>query len=60
MGGAGILEGQPDHVLIDAQGAPVLIDIEGLMFFDAEWEHAFLRLRFGRHYQRPREANARR
>ena len=26
---------------------PVLIDIEGLMFFDVEWEHVFLRLRFG-------------
>ena len=21
------------------------------MFFDAEWEHAFLRIRFGEHYQ---------
>lgn len=40
----------PDHVLVDEQGGPVLIDIEGLMFFDAEWEHAFLRLRFGAHY----------
>lgn len=40
----------PDHVLIDEGGGPVLIDIEGLMFFDAEWEHAFLRLRFGEHY----------
>ena len=40
----------PDHVLVDEKGAPVLIDIEGLMFFDAEWEHAFLRLRFGEHY----------
>lgn len=42
----------PDHVLVDAQGAPVLIDIEGLMFFDAEWEHSFLRLRFGEHHPR--------
>jgi hypothetical protein len=41
----------PDHVLVDGLGAPVLIDIEGLMFFDAEWEHAFLRLRFGPHYR---------
>jgi hypothetical protein len=40
----------PDHVLIDDQGHPVLIDIEGLMFFDVEWEHAFLQLRFGNHY----------
>jgi Phosphotransferase enzyme family len=32
----------PDHVLADRLGQPVLIDIEGLMYFDAEWEHAFL------------------
>lgn len=40
----------PDHVLLDAEGRPALIDIEGLMYFDAEWEHAFLRQRFGPHY----------
>ncbi|MFI5533168.1 phosphotransferase family protein [Kitasatospora sp. NPDC051853] len=40
----------PDHVLVDRQGQPVLIDIEGLMFFDPEWEHVFLRLRFAEHY----------
>ncbi|MEQ4300595.1 aminoglycoside phosphotransferase family protein [Plantactinospora sp. B6F1] len=40
----------PDHVLVNADGEPVLIDIEGLMFFDVEWEHVFLRLRFGAHY----------
>ncbi|MFF4545470.1 phosphotransferase [Streptomyces sp. NPDC001435] len=40
----------PDHVLVDADGNPVLIDIEGLMYFDAEWEHVFLRLRFGPAY----------
>ncbi|MBY8880078.1 phosphotransferase family protein [Actinacidiphila acidipaludis] len=40
----------PDHVLVDGEGRPVLIDIEGLMFFDVEWEHVFLRLRFGPHY----------
>lgn len=40
----------PDHVLLDAEGNPALIDIEGLMYFDAEWEHVFLRIRFGRHY----------
>ncbi|MGV9288266.1 hypothetical protein [Streptomyces sp. NPDC003719] len=27
-----------------------MIDIEGLMFFDAEWEHVFLQLRFGDQY----------
>ena len=41
----------PDHVLVDRRGAPVLIDIEGLMYFDVEWEHVFVRLRFGRHYE---------
>jgi hypothetical protein len=40
----------PDHVLTDGDGRPVLIDIEGLMYFDPEWEHVFLRLRFGVHY----------
>ncbi|MGD0702082.1 MAG: aminoglycoside phosphotransferase family protein [Trebonia sp.] len=42
----------PDHVLLDGQQMPVVVDIEGAMYFDAEWEHAFLRLRFGRHYKR--------
>ncbi|WP_371674407.1 aminoglycoside phosphotransferase family protein [Streptomyces sp. NBC_00289] len=40
----------PDHVLLAADGRPALIDIEGLMYFDAEWEHVFLELRFGRWY----------
>jgi hypothetical protein len=40
----------PDHVLVDGRGLPVLIDIEGAMFFDPEWEHAFAKLRFGRHF----------
>jgi Phosphotransferase enzyme family len=48
----GLIHGElgPDHVLIDEQGHPVIIDIEGVMFFDVEWEHAFLELRFGEHY----------
>ncbi|MFJ7134412.1 phosphotransferase [Streptomyces fungicidicus] len=48
----GLIHGElgPDHVLVDASGHPVLIDIEGLMFFDVEWEHVFLRLRFGDRY----------
>jgi len=41
----------PDHIYLDDAGAPVLIDIEGLMHFDLEWEHAFLRLRFGAAYE---------
>ncbi|KPM51895.1 aminoglycoside phosphotransferase [Frankia sp. R43] len=49
----GLIHGElgPDHVLVDRHGQPVLIDIEGLMFFDVEWEHTFLRLRFGEHYR---------
>ncbi|MFE4518688.1 phosphotransferase family protein [Kitasatospora sp. NPDC056783] len=35
----------PDHVLVDATGRPVLIDLEGAMYFDVEWEHVFLRIR---------------
>ncbi|WP_307851321.1 phosphotransferase [Nocardiopsis sp. MG754419] len=52
----GLVHGElgPDHVLVDASGAPVLIDVEGLMFFDVEWEHAFLSLRFGAWYGRLR------
>ena len=49
----GLIHGElgPDHVLVDAAGRPVLIDIEGLMYFDVEWEHAFLEIRFRRHYE---------
>ncbi|MEV0096321.1 phosphotransferase [Streptomyces sp. NPDC050738] len=36
----------PDHVLVTPDGEPVVIDIEGLMYFDAEWEHVFLEHRF--------------
>lgn len=35
-----------DHILLDAAARPVLVDIEGLTYFDVEWEHAFLELRF--------------
>jgi Phosphotransferase enzyme family len=49
----GLIHGElgPDHVLVDSRGHPVLIDIEGVMFFDTEWEHAFAELRFGEHYR---------
>jgi hypothetical protein len=40
----------PDHVLIDRRGEPVLIDIEGTMYFDVEVEHVWVRMRFGEHY----------
>jgi hypothetical protein len=45
----GLVHGElgPGHVLLDDTGAPVLIDIEGVTWFDVEWEHAFLRLTFG-------------
>ena len=48
----GLIHGElgPDHVLVDADGHAVLIDIEGLMYFDVEWEHVFLQLRFGKRY----------
>jgi hypothetical protein len=41
-----------DHVLVDADGSPVLIDIEDLMYFDVEWEHAHMQVRLGRDWAR--------
>ncbi|MEU4774570.1 phosphotransferase [Micromonospora sp. NPDC023644] len=48
----GLIHGElgPDHVLVDERDRPVLVDIEGAVFLDAEWEHAFLELRFGDAY----------
>lgn len=48
----GLVHGElgPDHVLVDGAGEPVLIDIEGLMYFDVEWEHAFCEMRFKYYY----------
>ncbi len=40
-----------DHVMLDDEGRPVIIDVEGVMLFDAEWEHAFTRMRFGKSYE---------
>ena len=40
----------PDHVLLDRRGEPALIDIEGVMYSDAEAEHVWTRMRFGPHY----------
>jgi hypothetical protein len=37
-----------DHVLVDGDGNPVIIDIEDLMYFDVEWEHAHMQVRLGR------------
>jgi hypothetical protein len=52
----GLVHGElgPDHVLVDDRGEPVLIDIEGAMYFDVEWEHVFLEIRFREHYGRLR------
>jgi aminoglycoside phosphotransferase (APT) family kinase protein len=44
----------PDHVLLDRHGDPVLIDIEGAKYFDAEAEHLWMRMRFGGHYPKLR------
>ncbi|MER6162123.1 aminoglycoside phosphotransferase family protein [Streptomyces sp. NPDC001868] len=41
----------PDHVRVDADGNPVVVDIEGLMYFDVEWEHVFLRIRLHDDYR---------
>jgi hypothetical protein len=41
-----------DHVLVDRDGNPVLIEIEELLYFDVEWEHVFLRIRLGDDYPR--------
>jgi hypothetical protein len=55
----GLIHGElgPDHVLVDEHGQPVLIDIEGLMHFDVEWEHAFLEMRFHDDYRWLRDAD---
>ncbi|MFF7600204.1 phosphotransferase family protein [Streptomyces mirabilis] len=52
-GRVGLVHGElgPDHVLVDEHGHPALIDIEGLLYFDAEWEHVFLRQRFHHAYE---------
>jgi hypothetical protein len=41
-----------DHVLIDADGNPVIIDIEDLMYFDVEREHAHMQVRLRRDWAR--------
>ncbi|WP_328588698.1 MULTISPECIES: phosphotransferase [Bacillaceae] len=41
----------PDHILVNAEKEPFIIDIEGAKFFDVEYEHAFLKLRFGNFYR---------
>jgi hypothetical protein len=40
-----------DHVMVDRDGRPVVIDIDNLMYFDVEWEHVFLRIRLHPDYR---------
>lgn len=49
----GFIHGElgPDHILINDNLEPCLIDIEGAEFFDIEHEHSFLELRFGDFYR---------
>ncbi|MGX6606874.1 phosphotransferase family protein [Micromonosporaceae bacterium Da 78-11] len=48
----GLVHGElgPDHVLVTPAGEPVMIDFEGLTFFDVEWDHAWTQMRFGEAY----------
>ena len=41
----------PNHVMVEKNNTAYLIDIEGAKFFDLEYEHSFLKLRFGENYQ---------
>lgn len=40
----------PDHVMVSEKLEPYVIDIEGSMFYDLEYEHSFLEFRFGDAY----------
>ncbi|MFG1916963.1 phosphotransferase family protein [Micromonospora sp. NPDC048898] len=48
----GLVHGElgPDHVFVTRDNEPALIDFEGLTYFDVEWEHAWLQMRFGDAY----------
>jgi hypothetical protein len=48
----GLVHGElgPDHVLVTPAGEAVMIDFEGLAYFDVEWDHAWLQMRFGNTY----------
>jgi phosphotransferase family enzyme len=50
----GLVHGElgPDHVLVTPAGEPVMIDIEGLAYFDVEWDHAWIQMRFEDAYPR--------
>lgn len=55
----GLIHGElgPDHVFVRQDGQPVLIDIEGVKFFDIEYEHSFLEFRFSDDYYYLRREN---
>jgi hypothetical protein len=38
------------RVRLDGTRTASVIDVEGLMYFDVEWEHVFLQIRFGERY----------
>ena len=47
----------PNHVLVDKQLRPYLIDLDGALYFDPEYEHSFLEFRFanyGRYFANSR------
>jgi hypothetical protein len=48
----GLVHGElcAEHTLVGPQGEPVLIDIEGLTYFDVEVDHTWMRMRFQEHY----------
>jgi Phosphotransferase enzyme family len=48
----GLVHGElcAEHTLVGPGGEPVLIDIEGLMYFDVEVDHTWMRMRFEEHY----------
>ena len=48
----GLVHGElcADHTLVGPDSEPVLIDIEGLMYFDVEVDHTWMRMRFQHHY----------
>lgn len=41
----------PNHVMVNENNEIYLIDIEGMKYFDLEYEHSFLELRFGEYYK---------
>jgi aminoglycoside phosphotransferase (APT) family kinase protein len=48
----GLVHGElgPDHVLVTTAGEAVIIDFEGLTYFDIEWDLAWLQMRLGDTY----------